>query len=93
MTAAHCVVGKSTLGMEILVGTNIIKNAEKHGGKYYQAEHFKMHEDYNPTRLKRNGDIAVLRIIERFQFNERVQPIEMSPNDVPAGAQASEYNK
>lgn len=68
------------------MGTNNLKN----GGKYYQAEHFVMHEDFKPRKMKRAGDIAVLRIIGKFNFNDEVQPIELSPIEVENGAEAGE---
>lgn len=73
---------KSTLGIEILVGTNNLKS----GGKYYHAEHFKIHEDYHKGRHL--NDIAVLRVIGKFEFDENVQPIELSREHVPEGAVA-----
>lgn len=89
LTAAHCVAGKSTLGMEILVGTNKIKNG---GGKYHQAEHFKIHEDYTRNAVRRVGDIAILRIMGTFDFNDKVQPIELSSEEAPNGAVAGGHN-
>lgn len=71
--------------MEILVGTNNIKS----GGKYYRALVFKIHEDYNTGGMKRLGDIAVIRVAENISFNEKVQPIELYPNEVPGGVEAS----
>lgn len=88
LTAAHCVSGKSTLGMEILVGTNKIRNGD---GKYHQAEHFKVHEDYKKNAVKRIGDIAIIRIMGKFDFNDKVQPIELSIEDAPNGAVAGRY--
>lgn len=75
--------------MEILVGTNNLRS----GGKYYKAEHFKVHHDYRRVGMKRVGDIAVLRIFDKFNFDEKVQPIELYSGDVPAGGQGCEYNE
>lgn len=75
--------------MEILVGTNKIRNGD---GKYHQAEHFKIHEEYTQSIMKRIGDVALLRIIGKFDFNEKVQPIELSPDEVPNGVVAGRYN-
>lgn len=73
--------------MEILVGTNNLWS----GGKYHRALVFKMHEDYGTGGMKRLGDIAVLRVAEKFSFNEEVQPIKLYPNEVPAGVEARKY--
>lgn len=70
--------------MDILVGTNNLKS----GGDYYEVEYFKMHEDYSFVR--RSGDIGVIRIAGKFKFNDRVQPVKLSPHEVPDGLQASE---
>lgn len=88
----HYLCRRSTLGMEILVGTNNINS----GGTYYRAEVFKMHNDYGKGGMKRLGDIAVLRIAEKFSFDEKVQPIELYPNtapEVPGGVEASKYTE
>lgn len=75
--------------MEILVGTNNLKS----GGEYYQAEHLKIHSDYKSTGMKRLGDIALIRIMDKFNFNDKVQPIELYRDEVPAGVEACEYTK
>lgn len=71
---------KSTRGVEILVGTNNIKT----GGKYYAAEQLKLHEDF--VNLHRLYDMAVVRVTEKIEFNDKVQPIELSPDRVPNNA-------
>lgn len=71
--------------MEILVGTNNLKS----GGKYYQAEYLKMHEEYNFAA--RSGDIGVIRIMGKFKFDAKVQPIALSSEDVPDGVEACEF--
>lgn len=73
--------------MDIMVGTNNLKK----GGDYYEVESFKMHEDYNFAR--RSGDIGVVRIYGKFKFNDRVQPVKISPNAAPEGLQVCEYKK
>lgn len=73
--------------MDIMVGTNHMKK----GGDYYEVESFKMHEDYNFAR--RSGDIGVVRIYGKFKFNDRVQPVKISPNKAPEGLQVCEYKK
>lgn len=73
--------------MEILVGTTSLRS----GGKYYRAEVFKVHEDYGKGGIKRLGDIAVLRVAEKIDFNDKVQPIKLNPDEVPGGVEASKY--
>lgn len=77
---------KSTLGMEIMVGSE----NQKMGGKYYQAEHYVEHDDFKLRNMRRPGDIAVIRTIGKIDFNEKVQPIELSSTEPKDGASASE---
>lgn len=63
--------------MQILVGTNDLGK----GGKYYKVEKLIAHENYNNPSFA--YDIAVIRIQGKIEFNERVQPIEYSPDEVP----------
>lgn len=67
--------------MEILVGTNKATNGG--GGRYYHVEYFKMHDEYD--RRMRMNDIAVIRVLGQIDFNEKVQPIEMLPDEVADG--------
>lgn len=63
-----------------MVGTNDLGK----GGTYYKVEKLIAHEDYNNPPFA--YDIAVIRIRGKIEFNERVQPIEYSPDEVPDDA-------
>lgn len=67
--------------IEILVGTNDLTN----GGKYYKAEKLTAHENYNKPLYA--NDIAVIKLQGKIEFSEKVQPIELGEEDVPAGSQ------
>lgn len=82
----------SKLGLEVLVGT--VKTDDVQGGTYYEAENVVVHEDYHPSsKMKRAGDIAVLRVMGTFDFNDRVQPIQLAKDEPEHGANASEQKK
>lgn len=66
--------------MEVLVGTNNIKN----GGKCYAVKQIKLHDNY--VNLHRLYDIALVQVAEKIEFNDKVQPIELSPDKVPNNA-------
>lgn len=71
LTASHCVAGQSTTNVEILVGTNVVSS----GGVYYKPEKFLMHDGYNQPQFA--NDIALIKLAEKLEFNELVQPIEL----------------
>lgn len=66
--------------MEILVGTDNLKS----GGKYYPVGRLFKHDDYDKD-LHRN-DLTVIRMQEKFEFGDHVQPIELSSKEAPDGA-------
>ena len=78
LTASHCVSGRDPNSLDILVGTNDLKN----GGTYYEVDKFIMHENYNGTFAY---DVAVIRVKETIKFNDRVKPIELSSEEVQDG--------
>lgn len=80
LTASHCVYGQSPRSLQVLVGTNDLQS----GGTYYQVEKFITHERHNRPRFA--NDIAVIRVQETIEFNDRVQPIAPSKEEVEEGA-------
>lgn len=80
LTAAHCLSNKHPSYTQILVGTNDLRN----GTEYYRAERFILHESYNKPQFA--YDIALIEVNGTIVFNDRVQPIKPSPEDVPEGA-------
>lgn len=66
--------------MEILVGTDNLKS----GGKYYPVGRLFKHDDYDKD-LHRN-DLTVIRMQEKFEFGDHIQPIELSSKEAPDGA-------
>lgn len=78
---------KSKVGMGVLVGTDKLKR----GGRFFKAKDFFVHDDYKPERkMRRAGDIAVILIVGNFHFDDKVQPIELSPIEANNGDDASE---
>lgn len=80
LTAAHCVRGRDVNEFNILVGTN----DRNSGGTYYTPEHIEKHESFNRPAFA--NDVAVIRVKGTIEFNDRVQPIEYSPDEVPNDA-------
>lgn len=72
---------QSTYSLKVLVGTNDLTK----GGQYYNVTKLTPHENYNNPRFA--YDIAVIKLQEKIEFNEKVQPIELSKEEVPDGAQ------
>lgn len=72
---------QSAHNLKVLVGTNDLLK----GGKYYNVTKLTPHENYNSPRFA--YDIAVIKLQEKIEFNEKVQPIELSNEEVPDGAQ------
>lgn len=81
LTASHCVAGQSPSNVEILVGTNSLRE----GGQYYNIEKFIMHEKYNQPQFA--NDIALIKLKEPIEFNDRVKPIELGKDEVEDGAE------
>lgn len=80
LTAAHCsIMSNDTGNFRILVGTNVLSKGEK----YYAIEKWINHEKWNQPKLA--NDIALIRLNETIEFNDRVQPIKLSSEEIPDG--------
>uniref|UniRef100_A0A182KA36 Peptidase S1 domain-containing protein n=1 Tax=Anopheles christyi TaxID=43041 RepID=A0A182KA36_9DIPT len=77
LTAAHCLVGYKPSDMQVLVGTNSLKE----GGQLYKPDRL-FHHNYVSPQF--NNDIGLIRLAETVQFSELVQSIEYSEKAVPA---------
>uniref|UniRef100_A0A182WIB9 Peptidase S1 domain-containing protein n=1 Tax=Anopheles minimus TaxID=112268 RepID=A0A182WIB9_9DIPT len=77
LTAAHCLVSYEPNNLEVLVGTNSLKE----GGQLLKANKFFLHNFVSPQT---NNDIALIRLEKPVQFSEFVQSIEYSEKVVPA---------
>lgn len=62
-----------------MVGTNDLES----GGTYYNVKKYIQHEKYTEPPSKFSNDIAVIKVRESIIFNDKVQPIEYSPEEVP----------
>lgn len=61
-------------------------NKLSRGGTYYSISKSIKHESYdNPIFAY---DIAVLQVNGSIEFNEKVQPIKLSAEEVPEGSEA-----
>lgn len=67
--------------IKIVVGTNEWKS---YGAHYYVKEII-THERYG--RLSYNNDIALIRVWRPIQFNEKVQPIKYTAEEVQPGSE------
>ncbi|XP_049299583.1 chymotrypsin-2-like [Anopheles funestus] len=77
LTAAHCLVGYDPTNLEVLAGTNSLKE----GGKLLKANKFFLHNYASPEFI---NDIALIRLEEPVQFTELIQSIEYSEKALPA---------
>lgn len=51
------------------------------GGKFYSVEKLIAHPEFNKPPFA--FDIGLMRIVGKIEFSDRVQPIELSSNEVP----------
>lgn len=65
----------------MLVGTIDLKN----GGTHYKVAKYITHEGYNSPQFA--NDIALIKVANEIEFNEKVQPIELAKEEVPDGAE------
>lgn len=72
---------ETSLNIEIVVGTNEW-NA---GGTRYNVSDIIVHDGYSYGSSDYINDIALVRVRSPIQFNERVQPITYTANEVPPG--------
>lgn len=66
------------------MGTNDLES----GGHFYGVERYIQHEKYAHPPSEFSNDIAVIRVQGSIEFNDKVQPIELSPEQVAAGTVA-----
>lgn len=83
LTASHCLVGREPRSISIWVGSNDVDL----GGVLYRSDKFYTHADYNNPMLA--NDIGLIRVKGTIQFDDRVQPIELSSEEVPNGAEVT----
>lgn len=71
LTAAHCVVSMPASRLAVAVGAHRL-----HGdGRVYAVGEVHVHGEHNATTAA--NDIALLRTVDRIEFNERVQAISI----------------
>lgn len=76
ITAAHCATAVPPHDIQVLVGTNDLES----GGARYSVEKLITHESYNTPYYA--YDIAVIKVKNSIEFNDRVQPIELSEAEI-----------
>lgn len=79
-TAAHCLVGHEPSDYTILAGTNDLTQ----DGVTFTPDKFFTHSRYN--RPSYHNDIGLIRLKEKIQFSDKVQPIVYSEREVPFNA-------
>ena len=86
LTAARCVNYRTNLiRHEVYLGTN----SPTERGILFKSEEITHHDGYYAERRRHN--IALVKVKGKIVFNDRVQPIELSKEDVPANATVQVY--
>lgn len=78
LTAAHCLAGSKPDDLEVLVGTNSLKE----GGQRYKADKLFYHSRYNRPQF--HNDVGLVRLAKPVTFSNLVQSIAYSEKEVPA---------
>ncbi|EDS41558.1 chymotrypsin 1 [Culex quinquefasciatus] len=76
LTAAHCVDGQTPGQLNVLVGTNSLKE----GGQLHESDKFIKHNRYNRPQF--HNDIALIRLKSKLQFSDTVKAIGYSEKTV-----------
>ncbi|XP_035788749.1 chymotrypsin-2-like [Anopheles albimanus] len=78
LTAAHCLKEKDAADLEVLAGTNSLRE----GGQRYRVDRLYSHSRYNRPQF--HNDIALLHLAAPIQFSSKIQSIEYSEHALPA---------
>nr|AAD17492.1 chymotrypsin 2 [Anopheles aquasalis] len=78
LTAAHCLKEKDAADLEVLAGTNSLKE----GGQRYRVDRLFSHSRYNRPQF--HNDIGLVHLASPIQFSSKVQSIEYSEHALPA---------
>lgn len=83
VTAAHCLAGKSTASVIIVVGTLFLNS----GGTTYKSAQFIIHERFSRSSL--TNDIALIRVATEIDFSDaNVDTIPLGTSPLGAGIPA-----
>ncbi|EAT41805.1 AAEL006598-PA [Aedes aegypti] len=78
LTAAHCVEGETPGQLNVLAGTNSLKE----GGELHETDKFIRHKYYNQPQF--HNDVALIRLKSKLQFSAKVKPIVYWEKEVGA---------
>ncbi|XP_049542443.1 chymotrypsin-2-like [Anopheles darlingi] len=78
LTAAHCIKEIDAADLEVLAGTNNLKE----GGQRYRVDRLFSHSRYNRPQF--HNDIALVHLAAPIQFSSKVKSIEYSEQALPA---------
>ncbi|XP_017775826.1 PREDICTED: chymotrypsin-1-like [Nicrophorus vespilloides] len=78
LTAAHCVKNANISAMLIVAGSNKLSN----GGDSYQVSKTIYNENF--TSMVSN-DVGVIKLITPIKFNKKVQPIQLTKENIDGG--------
>ncbi|KAI4469728.1 polyserase-related [Holotrichia oblita] len=78
LTAAHCIVGRTTANTQVVAGTNTL-NA---GGVTIGSSSLIAHANYNSATIQ--NDVALIRVASPIQFTNVISTISLNTADVGA---------
>ena len=78
LTAAHCVIGKSSYNIFVAAGTDDVSYGFRKGTVVATGDMY-IHPDYDED--KNINDIALIRLKTKLNFNKDVQPIKLPKPD------------
>lgn len=74
MTAAHCLTGRSSGGLKVVVGDHdTTVTTDTASSVVHDVAELKIHESYNSDTNK--NDIALIRLTKPIAYNENVGPV------------------
>lgn len=81
LTAAHCVQKKNASLLTVAVGNNYLSSGEIH-----KVDRYIKHEHFDSALI--TNDIALLKLKDPLEFNDRIRPVVLGTQYIPAGVRS-----